>query len=102
MTATAAPISMGKKSDDPRPLLFRPFCRGCFGGEKECPEHALGLLPVERLPKEEDDSAIPAHDRPVAPFEHRFGRGFVMVGIVLSLVGFAMPFLLVTSGGEER
>lgn len=103
MNASAAPpVLMKPPSSDSAPLLFCPFCRECFEGEKECPEHELALVPFEALPREEDPEAPPAHDEKVAPFDTRFGRGIVIAGIAISLVGFAMPVLEVASGGQTR
>lgn len=101
-SAAASPILMKQLPSDPAPLLFCPFCRECFEGERECPEHELALVPFEALPKEEDPEAPPAHDERLSPFDLRFGRGIVIAGIALSLIGFAMPVLEVASGGQSR
>jgi hypothetical protein len=103
--STAAPLSMPKPPDtDARPLLFCPFCRECFEGETECPEHELALVPFEKLPRdpEVDAGDLPAHDQAVSLLDPRFGRGFVMGGIVLSAVGFLMPVLSLVGDGQSR
>lgn len=106
----AAPLSMNdddakpERPSDERPLLFCPFCRECFEGERECPEHELALVPFEKLPRdpELDGSDLPAHDEPVSLLDPRFGRGLVMAGIVLSIVGFAMPVMTIATAEQSR
>ena len=68
--AAAIPMSTGPSSDrapgdapegrggEARPLLFCPFCRECFEGEAQCPEHELALVRFEDLPREEDPDAL--------------------------------------------
>jgi hypothetical protein len=102
MTAAAAPIAMDRPPKSDAPLLFCPFCRECYEGETKCPEHELALVPFGKLPREEDPEAAPAHDQPLGAFDPRFGRGFVMAGVLALLVGFAMPFLSVESGTQLR
>lgn len=89
---------------DERPLLFCPFCRECFEGERECPEHELALVPFDKLPRdpELDGSELPAHDEPVSMLDPRFGRGLVMAGVVLLLIGFALPVLTLASADQSR
>lgn len=104
-TAPAAPLSMPKPPDtDSRPLLFCPFCRECFEGETLCPEHELALVPFDQLPRDPDVDAgdLPAHDQPVSLLDPRFGRGFVMAGVVVSAVGFLMPVLSLDGGAQSR
>lgn len=98
---------MAKPPPDPKadaPLLFCPFCRECFEGEKECPEHELALVPFEKLPRDPEEAAreLPAHDEPVSILEPRFGRGLVMAGVVTSLVGFALPVLSIATATQTR
>lgn len=106
MTVSTAALSMAQTPKnrpevDPAPLLFCPFCRECFEGEKECPEHELALVPFERLPKEDDPDAVPAHDAPVPLFDARFGRGWVLAGIVILVAGFAMPLMEIATATQS-
>ncbi|MDQ3036315.1 MAG: hypothetical protein M3Y87_28200 [Myxococcota bacterium] len=89
---------------DARPLLFCPFCRECFEGEKECPEHELALVPFDALPRdpEVDAGDLPAHDQAVSLLDPRFGRGLVMAGVVVSAVGFLMPVLAIETDSRMR
>ena len=89
---------------DAQPLLFCPFCRECFEGEKECPEHELALVPFDQLPRDPEAEAgdLPAHDQPVSLLDPRFGRGFVMAGIVVASVGFLMPVLSIATDSRAR
>ncbi|WP_053234795.1 hypothetical protein [Sandaracinus amylolyticus] len=95
-----APPDPGKQ----QPLLFCPFCRECFEGERECPEHELALVPFDQLPRdpELEGSDLPSHDEPVSMFEPRFGRGLVMAGVALSAIGFALPLLTITTATQTR
>ena len=79
-------------SKDPleRPgILFCPFCRDGFEGRTECPEHELTLVAIDRLPR-----------RPERPLERvsfvgdpRLGRGTVLFGATLVVLGFVVPFV---------
>lgn len=103
--SAAFPVEMPKNPhDDARPLLFCPFCRECFEGEAECPEHELALVPFEKLPRDPDVDAgdLPNHDQPLSLLDPRFGRGLVMAGVIASAVGFAMPVLSIVSAGQVR
>lgn len=77
-----------EKPEEPK-ILFCPFCRDGFEGIAECPEHELTLLPIDRLPR-------PA-ERPfggVAFFaDPRSGRGGVLLGAGLVVVGFLAPLV---------
>jgi hypothetical protein len=91
------------RDNETRPLLFCPFCRECFEGELECPAHELPLVTFEALPRDPADEAeFPNHDQPVSILDPRFGRGFVMAGVLVSLVGFSMPVLSILSGEQSR
>ncbi len=69
----------------------------------ECPAHELPLVTFEALPRDlSDESELPGHDQSVSIFDPRFGRGFVMVGVVASLVGFSMPVFSILSGEQTR
>ena len=84
------------------PLRFCPFCRECFEGETQCPEHELALVPFEALPHEDDPEALPSYEEKVAPLDLRFGRGIVMAGIALTLIGFLSPVLDVATATQTR
>lgn len=71
------------------PILFCPFCRESFEGCTECPEHELTLIPIDKLPRQ-----------PEGPLEGvtffadpRLGRGAVLIGATLVLLGFLAPFV---------
>lgn len=87
---------------DARPLRFCPFCRECFEDETQCPEHELALVPFDALPREDDPDALPSYEEKVAPLDLRFGRGIVMGGIALTLIGFAAPVLEVVTSSQAR
>ncbi len=86
MLDTPLAVSM---SDAP---LFCPFCRECFEGEAQCPEHELPLVPFERLPKMR---RVVGDDERLSAWDLRFGRGIVGLAAATILLGFAAP--LVTS-----
>ena len=68
-------------------MLFCPFCGEAFEGLRECPEHELALLPIDRLPRASGKVEV------VQFFvDPRLGRGPVLLGAALVLVGFAAPF----------
>ena len=70
-------------------ILFCPFCRDGFEGVSECPEHELTLVPIDRMPPSEGRSV-----GEVAFFvDPRFGRGGVLSGTALVVVGFLAPFV---------
>jgi hypothetical protein len=74
---------------EPPTLAFCPFCRDGFEGLAECPEHELTLVPIDRLPRpgERGVSEVTFFADP------RLGRGGVLLGAALVLVGFLMPFV---------
>lgn len=70
------------------PVRFCPFCQEAFAGRLECPEHELLLVDIDELPK-------PAHRAlgSVRFFaDPRLGRGPVLLGALLVLIGFLGPF----------
>lgn len=75
----------------PGEVLFCPFCREAFEGEKVCPDHELALVPFESLPESRAADA-PRDDAVVAPYDPRFGRWMLFVAVVVMLVGFMLPF----------
>lgn len=56
-----------------------------------CPEHELALVPFDRLPRQK--RGVPGADEPVAPYELRYGRGWVLAAAVLLIVGMALPMV---------
>lgn len=68
--------------------LFCPFCEEEFIGRLECPEHELLLVPLDQLPKRAGRSQDGVHFFA----DPRLGRGSVMLGALLVLVGFLVPF----------
>lgn len=83
------------------PLLFCPFCRECYEGESLCPVHELPLVDFVELPKQAHERETVHLDQPVKPWDLRFGRGWIMLGAVVSAVGFFLPFATVTSAEQE-
>lgn len=74
---------------DPAPVLFCPFCHDGFEGRSECPEHELTLVAIDKLPRKAEHAV-----QSVAFFgDPRLGRGAVLLGAALVLVGFVMPFV---------
>lgn len=77
----------GRANEAP-PLLFCPYCRDGFEDAAECPEHELTLVPIDRLPR------IARSASQVTFFaDPRLGRGPILLGGLLVLVGFFLPFV---------
>jgi hypothetical protein len=75
-------------------LLFCPFCRECYEGRTQCPEHELTLVEFQALPRQEHEQQV-RWDDPLTPWDLRFGRLEMVLGIIASLVGFfALPFVV--------
>ena len=70
-------------------VLFCPFCRESFEGETQCPEHELALVPFLQLP--ESKVRVDDHSR-LSVFDPRFGRAWVALSAVLTLLAFVLPF----------
>jgi hypothetical protein len=70
-------------------ILFCPFCRDGFEGRVECPEHDLTLVAIDKLPR------TAAHTLESVMFfgDPRLGRGAVLLGAALVLLGFLVPFV---------
>jgi hypothetical protein len=69
-------------------VLFCPFCRESFEGLVHCPTHDLALVPFGELPAEHDDD----RDNVALPRLHLgYGRAWLLVGAVLTLVAFFTP-----------
>ena len=84
---------MSAEPDQDGGVLFCPFCRECFEGVRVCPEHELGLVPFQNLPRQAHEREV-RWDEAVMPWEVRFGRLELVLGVVGLLAGFAfMPFV---------
>jgi len=70
-------------------ILFCPFCGDGFEGRSDCPEHELTLLPLDQLPR----SAQRQLQCVTFFIDPRLGRGTVLLGTFLALLGFLMPML---------
>lgn len=70
-------------------MLFCPYCRDGFEGRRECPEHELLLVPIDRLPRSS------GHSLETVTFfaDPRLGRGPVLLGAIIVLGGFVAPFV---------
>lgn len=82
-------------------ILFCPFCRECFEGETQCPDHELTLVPLEKLPpRPEDAKAAPKEDEHLAVFDLRYGRAIVAAGALIAIVSFFCPYLTRAGDGH--
>lgn len=88
---------MGAARDE---VLFCPFCQESFEGERVCPDHELVLVPFEELPSARRADAA-EQDEPLAPYDPRYGRGLLFVGVVVTLAGFILPFATTAMGDES-
>jgi hypothetical protein len=79
-------------SKDPseRPgILFCPFCRDGFEERTECPEHELTLVAIDKLPRRPERTL----ERVSFFGDPRLGRGTVLLGATLVVLGFVVPFV---------
>jgi len=76
-------------SSEPAKILFCPFCRDGFEGRTECPEHELTLIAIDALPPKSERTL----DRVTFFADPRLGRGGVLLGAALVLLGFLAPFV---------
>jgi hypothetical protein len=90
-------------------ILFCPFCRECFEGERTCPEHDIALVPLERLPPAEHEAESDEDDAPAGPrgddaplglWEPGHGRGLVALGAVLNALSLALVFVRGKAGSD--
>jgi hypothetical protein len=73
-------------------ILFCPFCGESFEGRLECPEHELELVPIDRLPR------VDRCNNGVSYFaDPRLGRGPILFGAALTVVGFLLPLVRTSS-----
>jgi fumarate reductase subunit D len=69
-------------------MLFCPFCREPFEDLDRCPSHDLALVTLREL-----GALVAAADETALPFwALRRGRGQVLSGALLTLIGFFCPF----------
>jgi hypothetical protein len=74
-------------SSDRGKILFCPFCGDGFEGRSDCPEHDLELLPLDELARSAQLQRVEFFADP------RLGRGAVLLGISLALMGFLLPLV---------
>ncbi len=92
-TLTIDAMPNGSEPSEPR-LLFCPFCRECYEGETHCPEHELELVEFAALPRQAHEREV-RWDEPVAPWDVRFGRLEIALGVVAAALGFfALPMAI--------
>lgn len=73
-------------------LRFCPFCREPFEGLEECPDHGVRLISWAELDRRERER-LPDLDARLSPLDLRFGRGLVLAGAVLVLLGLGLPWV---------
>lgn len=78
-------------------VLFCPFCRDAFEGATRCPDHDLALVEWHALPR---DAKPLSDDARLSPYALTAGRGWVFLGVGLTLAAFVMPML--TLNGETE
>ena len=78
-----------KDPSDRSGILFCPFCQDGFEGRAECPEHELTLVAIDKLPRK----AGRALESVTFFGDPRLGRGAVLLGAALVLLGFVVPFV---------
>jgi hypothetical protein len=100
MASMATDPMAAPKPDDDTKLLFCPFCRECYEGERECPEHELPLVDFADLPKQAHEHDLPGWEEPVLPWEPRFGRAEMALGAVAVIVGFFLPIVTGSFDGQ--
>lgn len=88
---------MGAGRDE---VLFCPFCRESFEGERVCPDHELVLVPFDELPSARRPDAPEEHED-LSPYDPRYGRGLLFGGVVITLAGFLLPFATTAMNGES-
>ncbi len=86
---TATPIPTMSPPKETAPVLFCPFCHDGFEGRLECPEHELALVAIDQLPRRGERRL-----QNVTFFaDPRLGRGGVLLGAALVLLGFVAPLV---------
>lgn len=77
------------------PPRFCPFCRECFEGIVDCPDHEMPLVDFDKLPrvKTEDGDG----NEVLRLLDLRFGRALILTGFVVTTVAFFLPFVRVAN-----
>lgn len=73
-------------------VRFCPFCGESFEDEVRCPEHDIPLVGFDELQRMRGGGAPDDH-QPIATHDPRFGRGWLVLGALVALVGFFLPFV---------
>lgn len=73
-------------------VLFCPFCNESFEGETRCPEHDIPLVGFEELDRLRG-GAPTDEAQAVATHDPRFGRAWLTLAALVTLVGFFLPFV---------
>ena len=94
MTEPMPPSAEPEPIESDGRILFCPFCRECYEGERVCPVHELDLVEFQDLPRQAHETDLPAWDEPVLPWDIRFGRGALALGALLLLVAFFLNLLI--------
>lgn len=82
-------MSQPQLSSERAEVSFCPFCHEGFEGRAECPEHELTLIPIDELPRHADRPV----DQVTFFVDPRLGRGTPLLGAMLVLLGFIVPFV---------
>lgn len=82
-------------------LLFCPFCEESFEEGERCPEHDIPLVAFDGLAKMRRRS-IPRDHEEVEPMEWRYGRGVLVLGALLLIGAYALPFVESSFGNQQR
>ncbi len=101
MRTKSVPYLMADSNSDDARILFCPFCRECYEGELKCPVHELPLVEFVDLPKMAHERKLPGFEEDLEPWDARFGRGWIALGVVFGLVGFFMPFASAVVDDQE-
>lgn len=82
-------MPQSQASSERAEIWFCPYCRDGFEGYTECPEHELTLVPIDQLPR------VKARRLEEVTFfaDPRLGRGAVVLGAALVILGFLAPFV---------
>ena len=71
-------------------MHFCPFCREAFDEIERCPHHDVALVSLRELGQL--SAANVPDDKPVSLWSARFGRGWVALGALGTLLSFLGPF----------
>ena len=82
-------MPQSQASSERAAIRFCPFCRDGFEGCTECPEHELTLVPIDQLPR----GAGRRLEQVTFFADPRLGRGPVLLGATLAVIGFLAPFV---------